>query len=755
MDVPAGEAIEHPVSFRSDQALPNITIAVVPELARFVTIDPSAAGKVPAGTPVDLKLRFSVPPETPAGSFEGTVHVRDGNRTLARPLPLTVRVVAERPTWQSKGVVTLSGLSPATFNPINTTLRFVVSAVSFSQLPGEVMVRLNGEVLPHTMVSATEVSTTISASEGRNRLSLQAIDDAGRLLFFAVTFWAGSRTLRMRVVDERGQPAEASVILKAGDDQRVSATASTVAGTATFPSVNDRTLLVEAHGPENRFGQTATHGGAGSVVLPMRAFEAPSPIANNDFRQGTSGWNVGRVPVRIVPHVEAAGGSSLRATQPASVARPADRDSGWRDFQNQHRPHTAAAATPGDDVDLVVPTQGEGPQTVSRTFQTAPSIKSVVVRHRFVTSEVPGGWFGSEFNDSFSVTLRSQAAGGVATLSQTMNGLGLEAFIFDTGETREWFEARLPVDREGDVIQIDATVSNVGDGLYDSQLIIDLVKEKRVEIGPLEAVVCGATATVEVTMPANEPPVTLELTSSGEGEATFAGGETTMTITATTTVTINGVKISSTSGDVRLTASAEGEELDSCDFTVIWVELEIRNRGPVSQDNDAAWKYVDMMGTDQLGFVVLGAKLNYNLFTCAIEAVGTVKPDDFQGEIVPMRFLIQGAHYQNEKLTKEVPPGIDISRYLIDTDPRPEGHVYDIDAPGDRAHGHALGIVYRQRINMRQWFIYKDQIVSDIKPWFTRTSFRRLEGRVYEAMYDAPGDNQCGEGETSLTWNLQ
>jgi hypothetical protein len=755
LDVPAGETVEAQLSFHADQTLSGVTIAAVPELARFVTIEPSVTGKVPAGTRVELRLRAAIPEGTPLGEYDGTIHVRDGKQTLARPLPLKIRVVAERPTWRSKGVVTLDGISPSTFNARNATARFLLTGATFSQVAGEVLVTLNGH--PAQIVAgASEVSAALSLQDGVNRLSLQAIDDAGGLLFFATTLWAGSETLVVRVLDERGQPAAASVTIKAGDDQRISATTAAVAGVATFTSVTGRTLLVEARGEANRFGHTATHGGAGTVTLALRAFDAPSPIANNDFSQGTSGWNIGNVPVRLVPHVDPTASAVVRTASTDRPAPPPDREAAWRELRERQRRQTAAAAaTTGDDVDMLVPTEGEGPQTVSRSFQTSPATKSVVVRHRFITSEVPGGFFGTEFNDSFSVTIRSEAAGGVATLSQTMNGLGLEAFNYDTGETREWFEARLPVDREGDVVQIDATVSNVGDGLYDSQLVIDLVKEKRVEIGPLEAVVCGGTGTVVVTMPEKEPPVTLELTSNGEGEATFAGGDTTMTITETTTVTINGVTISSSSGDIRLTATSEGEELDQREFTVIWVELEIRNSGTVSHDNDAAWKYVDMMGTDQLGFVVLGAKLNYNLYTCAIEAVGTVKPDDFTGEIIPFRFLVDGGHYQDQKSFKDVVPGADISRYLIDTDPRPEGHVYDIDAPGDRAHGHAVGIVYRQRLNMRQWFVYGDQIVSDIKPWFTRTSFKRIEGRVYEPVYDAPGDNQCGEGVTAITWNLQ
>jgi hypothetical protein len=215
------------------------------------------------------------------------------------------------------------------------------------------------------------------------------------------------------------------------------------------------------------------------------------------------------------------------------------------------------------------------------------------------------------------------------------------------------------------------------------------------------------------------------------------------------------VTVSSRRDDIRLSASAEGEELDHRDFSVIWVDIEIRNGGEVSHDNDAALPYVEQMGTYQLGLVQLGAKMNYNLYTCALEIVGIVKPSDFEGRIEPRRFMLERIEYRNQEVSYTGIPGPDHSWNLVDTDPRPNGRVYEIDAPGDRAHGHTEGTVYRMRVNMRQFWVYNDEPVSDEKLWFSRYSFKRLEGRVYVPVYDAPRDNECGEGSTSMTWNLQ
>jgi hypothetical protein len=52
--------------------------------------------------------------------------------------------------------------------------------------------------------------------------------------------------------------------------------------------------------------------------------------------------------------------------------------------------------------------------------------------------------------------------------SNSMNGLGLAAF--DDGGATAWREVTLPVAPDGDVVEIDMTVTNVGDDLLDSQV---------------------------------------------------------------------------------------------------------------------------------------------------------------------------------------------------------------------------------------------------------------------------------------------
>jgi hypothetical protein len=61
-----------------------------------------------------------------------------------------------------------------------------------------------------------------------------------------------------------------------------------------------------------------------------------------------------------------------------------------------------------------------------------------------------------------------------------MNGLGFAAFDAD-GKTA-WRELSLPVDTAGDIIQIDATVANVADEFFDSQVVLDFIAEHKLEL---------------------------------------------------------------------------------------------------------------------------------------------------------------------------------------------------------------------------------------------------------------------------------
>jgi hypothetical protein len=277
-----------------------------------------------------------------------------------------------------------------------------------------------------------------------------------------------THTLNISLVDANGHTFTdpATVVAALGDDQSIMAKASTTDGQVHFQNMPDRTIFFKAIAANNQFGFVGITGAEGGAQVKLTGFGPPSTINNNDLSQGTAGWDIGSAPVTIVPHQEGTPGGLLAAAQSVTpqfaAATPA--------------PSQAQDAAPNND--LVLTTSGEGEQSISRTFTTDPGTSEVVVRYRFITSEVPGGFFGSKYNDYFRVSIRSEKGGGFAGESNSMNALGLAAFDYASGAT-QWREEKLPVSVQGDTIRVDAAVANVGDALYDSQVVIDFIEEKQ------------------------------------------------------------------------------------------------------------------------------------------------------------------------------------------------------------------------------------------------------------------------------------
>ena len=350
----------------------------------------------------------------------------------------------------------LTGVSPHAFNPLSASLHFNLAGVEFSAHPEDVELSVNGSPVAAELLSLGPHTITADSVlvDGRNDISFAAVDGLGRPVYLKRTVWAGSNFLSVDLVDEDGAPFTDTATVRASltDDQSVFVEATTGSSSVQFENVPSRTILARASAGGNRSGVVGFVGTQGSVQIRLVGFHAPSPVDNNDFSQGTDGWEVGSAPVAIAPHVEGNPGQALAA----------------RDLAGN---------------DLTLSTSGEGEQSISRSFEVEPGTTSIRVRYRFVTSEVPGGYFGSQYNDYFRVSLRSEFGGGSASESNSMNGLGLDAFDFQSGATA-WRELTLPVDKQGDTVQVDIGVANVADEKYDSSVIVDFVDEDGGQIRP-------------------------------------------------------------------------------------------------------------------------------------------------------------------------------------------------------------------------------------------------------------------------------
>ncbi|WP_377476449.1 MAG: calcium-binding protein [Microcoleus anatoxicus] len=409
--------------------------------------------------------------------------------------------------FSSKAQISLSGVSETTVNPVNSSIKFNVSDGSFSTNPVNFLVFKNQELIPQSALEISENSISIPSglTEGRNDIDIYVKDNQSLRLLTDATLWAGSRTLNVTIRDKNGQPVSDTIVkAKLGDNQDVLAEAKTSGdGRVSFPNLPNRTIVLDALGSEGRFASAAATGNAGAVVLTLKGFDAPSLINNNDLSLGKDGWNIGNAPVSLLQNEKPVGSvqqrsqalmitpglqsSNLNASsfetnqrnievtpkEQASIVSSLNRTTSQTSDTNSEQDIKEDSST---GIDLVLGTSGQGEKSISRTFTTKPGTENVTLRYRFITSEVPGGYFGSQYNDYYSVSLRSLKGGGLETDGNTMNGLGRAAF--DANGATEFREVTLPVSKDGDTIQVDIGVANVADGILDSQVVVDEIREE-------------------------------------------------------------------------------------------------------------------------------------------------------------------------------------------------------------------------------------------------------------------------------------
>jgi len=774
------------VTFTSDHNLQNVSIEAVPTIAGLVSIQPATITSVFADQAQTVLLFFSVPTGTNFGLYEGTIHVRSGSQTIPQTLKVSIDVsqTVNVPTEiepLSPAVVTLNGVSETSFNPLNNTILLGISGSTFDTDPTGVKVFINGDEVPAANVQITPTVITVSAEffDDKNELIFFGYDAVGKIVHKAATIWAGDFSLTVSIKDENNQPANGALVTaRLGDDKEVKTTATSVNGSVIFENLPNRTIILEASASGNRIASVATTGSAFFEELKLKGFNSPSNIDNNDLSQGTAGWDIGTAPVQIIPHEEGTfipleepefqSAAAASSNEPESRAERAARfAANSANSGSDSTGGVSALSLTETDQDLVLNTSGEGPESISRTFQIEEGVQEIKVRYKFVTSEVPGGYFGTQYNDYFNVAIRSQTAGGAASESQTMNGLGLSSF--DAGGATDWREFTLPVDENSDTIQVDLTVANVADGLFDSALVVDLVAKPKVKIGSLDAVVKNDTASVTVTVSPTSPApnITLTLsTKSGSGAAQFASNNSTsLTITQTTNVDIKGITESDTRNNIRIEAKDDqGKKLDDEDFSVLWVTITIRTSGSISSDNDAKTVIGQVQGNSSpsLGTIYhSGARAGIGKFWGnGVELVGTVAPKNFDKKINLDRARVAVAYFLGVNNSPETgnsggAQGDTSNPVLRDDDPRPNGKIYDYDAPGIALPpSMAVGTTRRQRINLREFAMYNGKKCSDDFFWFSRISIVKTAGQD-ALLSDVPGDNTAGQGSTPLTWNLQ
>jgi len=311
------------------------------------------------------------------------------------------------------------------FNAVGADVRIRAVDISLPAAPEIYAFRNNVMISSgNIQVIGDEILLPQVLGSGPNQFEVFVSDIDERSLFGSWTLWAGASMLVVSVQDGNGQAvADAAVTVKLEDNQEVQMMGVTDAGgQVPFQNVPPFTIEAVALAADGAFGSRITTGNQGTIVVQVTGIGPPSTIDNNDFSLGTDGWDIGTAPVDIIPHSEEPPAflEDLFPGEQHAVDRQAMNEA----IRQRNRNWLEEQSYGADNFNLRLGTLGEGPQTITRTFQTDPDTESVSVRYRFITSEVPGGFFGSQYNDSFSVNIQSQSGGNLIVDSNSMNGLG-------------------------------------------------------------------------------------------------------------------------------------------------------------------------------------------------------------------------------------------------------------------------------------------------------------------------------------------
>jgi hypothetical protein len=253
----------------------------------------------------------------------------------------------------------------------------------------------------------------------------------------------GNIDMPVLVLDETGSPAGGIlVIANATTYPRVSQVGTTDAnGMVTFLNLAPTTIDLTAKTVDNKIAVNGIAATPNTVALNLLPFGPASNSTDFNISNSTTGWTGG-------------------VNEQLTISKR--------------------------DTVLSVSTNGQFTiQTAEARPKVYPFTKTVYIKYKFQTNEVPGGFFGTKYNDYYIITIRSNT-GGYAAVTRSMNALGIGAF--DSGGNTDWYTLFLPTVTNTEWVEFDVSVANVADNLYDSQIIVD-------KLGDLTCQTCGDCST--------------------------------------------------------------------------------------------------------------------------------------------------------------------------------------------------------------------------------------------------------------------
>lgn len=402
---------------------------------------------------------------------------------------------------ESAGRLELDPPANSSFYPTGSGISLHPVSVLLSTTSPNVTIKLNDGLLDQASYSINSDSLKIHAPlrEGKNKIWIITQDADGKDIFFEGSAWAGLSQVNINVVDFDNKPVDgANVTLALADNKKIKLSGITTLGKVTFLNIPETSLVVDAIASNNLQGWAVGTPSDSPITITFSKTPLSSGPLNGTFDKGLDGWKFKPGTVSLVPHqplipnqkiepslksYDLPSNSSIGYLDPSGIGWQ-DKDSSIRARSSHHLSQTIrdVSKSGGDpvtstDLDMQVSTSHkQGITSASHTFDVKPDTNSVKVRYRFITSEVPGGYFGSKFNDYYRITLSAGSGATKAVEAESMNALGLSAF--DKFGATDWKELSLPLNQSGEKVTIEVGVANVADNYLDSFIEVDLVEEK-------------------------------------------------------------------------------------------------------------------------------------------------------------------------------------------------------------------------------------------------------------------------------------
>jgi hypothetical protein len=269
------------------------------------------------------------------------------------------------------------------------------------------------------------------------------MDTSGNAILQSFQLLFGNIDMPVIVLDENNAPVSGvTVFANATTYPGVGQVGTTdINGLVTFTNLVSTTIGLTARTSDNSIAVNGVAASLNTVTLNLLPFAPASNTTDFAISNGTTGWTGGFNEV--------------------------------------------LAVTKRDTV-LAVSTNGQyNIQYANSQPKVYPFTNTVYIKYQFQTDEIPGGYFGTIYNDYYIITIRTDT-GGYASVSHSMNELGLGAF--DSNGFTDWYTLQLPTSLATQWINYDIGVSNVVDNLFDSQIIVD-------KIGDLTCQTCGDCST--------------------------------------------------------------------------------------------------------------------------------------------------------------------------------------------------------------------------------------------------------------------